>query len=155
MTRETKLHKSHPHFNNGASFSVKRAASAFRRGWGRQLLLSVASAAQVNYAGPRNRSSFIKRSRRRRHLLTWINYQSMRDDSTTTYSMRFTMNRIGNCVFLAGALLVACGATAAEPAAPGYHVIKTISPGGEGGWDWLTCELREKLAGCISPDPLA
>jgi YVTN family beta-propeller protein len=31
-------------------------------------------------------------------------------------------------------------ANAAPPAPPGYHVIKTIAPGGDGGWDCLTID---------------
>jgi DNA-binding beta-propeller fold protein YncE len=35
-------------------------------------------------------------------------------------------------------LLITSSSFAAEPAAPSYHLIKTISVGGDGGWDYLT-----------------
>jgi len=37
-------------------------------------------------------------------------------------------------------IAAAAGAMAAEPTPPGYHVIKKIAPGGEGGWDYLTLD---------------
>jgi len=50
------------------------------------------------------------------------------------------MTRTSNCTLFVLALFIADGATAAETAAPGYHVIKKIAIGGEGGWDYLTCD---------------
>jgi DNA-binding beta-propeller fold protein YncE len=35
-------------------------------------------------------------------------------------------------------LFLVASSVAAAPSAPGYHVIKTISVGGDGGWDYLT-----------------
>ncbi len=41
--------------------------------------------------------------------------------------------------------LVLCGyGTAGEPAASGYHVLKTIKPGGEGRWDYLTMDSASR-----------
>lgn len=51
------------------------------------------------------------------------------------------MIRTMRCTLPAVLLLLVGAATAAEPAAaPGYHVLKTIPLGGEGGWDYLTCD---------------
>lgn len=46
------------------------------------------------------------------------------------------------CGFLLFAIAISIAAVgvAAELAAPGYHVIKKIAPGGEGGWDYLTID---------------
>ncbi len=42
----------------------------------------------------------------------------------------------------AAAVMVLLGgvAAAATPAAPGYHLLKTLAVGGEGGWDYLTLD---------------
>ncbi len=43
-------------------------------------------------------------------------------------------------IVFAAAGAIAVGAIAAEPTPPGYHVVKKIAPGGEGGWDYLTLD---------------
>ncbi len=50
------------------------------------------------------------------------------------------MTRIGRWTTLALVLLLAGAAAPAEPVAPGYKVVKKLSPGGEGGWDYLTID---------------
>jgi YVTN family beta-propeller protein len=44
------------------------------------------------------------------------------------------------CSMLSLSLVIAGRSVAAETAAPGYHVIKTIAVGGDGGWDYLTLD---------------
>jgi YVTN family beta-propeller protein len=48
------------------------------------------------------------------------------------------MMRIGR--FVLTALLVLCGSAALEAAPPGYHILKKIPIGGDGGWDYLTMD---------------
>jgi DNA-binding beta-propeller fold protein YncE len=54
------------------------------------------------------------------------------------------MTRIGSALLAAMVLLVAGGRAEDRPAAPGYHVIKKIAPGGEGGWDYLTIDAKAR-----------
>jgi YVTN family beta-propeller protein len=54
------------------------------------------------------------------------------------------MTRIGGCTLIALVLLVASGSTDAQLSAPGYHVVKTIALGGEGGWDFLTLDAEAR-----------
>jgi YVTN family beta-propeller protein len=48
------------------------------------------------------------------------------------------MTRIGRLIL--AALLVACGSAPALAAPPGYHILKKIPLGGDGGWDYLTMD---------------
>jgi YVTN family beta-propeller protein len=50
------------------------------------------------------------------------------------------MTRIGSWMLTALALLVAEGNADAQSKGPGYHVVKKIALGGEGGWDYLTLD---------------
>lgn len=50
------------------------------------------------------------------------------------------MSRSCGLILFAIASATSACAIAAPPAPPGYHVLKTIAPGGEGGWDYLTLD---------------
>ncbi len=51
------------------------------------------------------------------------------------------ITRVRCCLLLSISLFFAVGSFAAEPAPPpGYQVLKKITPGGEGGWDYLTID---------------
>jgi DNA-binding beta-propeller fold protein YncE len=50
------------------------------------------------------------------------------------------MRRMGSWTLAALALCAVVGAADPQPAAPGYHVVKKIELGGDGGWDYLTCD---------------
>jgi hypothetical protein len=45
------------------------------------------------------------------------------------------MTRISGLMLFAAAIATAVSGMAAPPEPPGYHLIKTIGAGGEGGWD--------------------
>ena len=48
------------------------------------------------------------------------------------------MTRYGR--FVLTALLALCGSAAAQASPPGYHILKKIQLGGDGGWDYLTMD---------------
>jgi DNA-binding beta-propeller fold protein YncE len=50
------------------------------------------------------------------------------------------MKRIACCLTLLLGLLVAGQGVAADSPSPGFHVIKKLSVGGDGGWDYLTLD---------------
>jgi DNA-binding beta-propeller fold protein YncE len=54
------------------------------------------------------------------------------------------MTRIGRCTW--PVLLLLLAGTSAEPQskAPGYHVVKKITLGGDGGWDYLTLDGKAR-----------
>jgi YVTN family beta-propeller protein len=52
------------------------------------------------------------------------------------------MARTGNVAWTALFLLIAAGS--AHGAAPGYHVVKQIPLGGDGGWDYLTVDAEAR-----------
>jgi DNA-binding beta-propeller fold protein YncE len=54
------------------------------------------------------------------------------------------MTRIAAGLLSALALLAPDAGAQAQPAAPGYHVVKKIGPGGEGGWDYLTIDAKAR-----------
>ena len=48
------------------------------------------------------------------------------------------------CWTLPALALLAAGVVAGpQPAAPGYHVVKKLELGGDGGWDYLTQQVTE------------
>src|SRR5579864_9045871 len=48
------------------------------------------------------------------------------------------MTRIGSWIWIALAVLVTVTAADAAAEGTGYHVVKKITLGGDGGWDYLT-----------------
>ena len=50
------------------------------------------------------------------------------------------MSRLAATLPLLLSLLVLPNAQAAEPGTPGYHVLKKIEIGGDGGWDYLNLD---------------
>jgi len=53
------------------------------------------------------------------------------------------MSAIGSCMLFALTLAIAGGGDG-DQSAPGYHVIKKIPLGGEGGWDYLTLDGQSR-----------
>src|SRR4051794_12632698 len=60
------------------------------------------------------------------------------------YHWRFlVMHRVVRLGLLAGlAVFLQCGFASAQKSASGYHIIKQIKLGGDGGWDYLSFDAK-------------